>query len=207
MDYIQYKIELPANHSYFHDRWVETIVGNVIQPITVLIGQRRFWFSRYENNGNRHMLFRFETDNFLVVKESIDEVIASAGLVPDNGIYDLEGDLGSNRFAKSRSMPSDRLRRAGLVFNYLHSICSLFIDNLVLADPASNQYELDQCSDQQNPLGSVFESLHHLFCNITEVPLEVIVIKRNNTTSIMSYLYYTHVAQPTDEWFPVRVRF
>jgi hypothetical protein len=50
----------------------------------------------------------------------------------------------------------------------------LVIDALVGPDP-QGRYEIEVNDNQQNPLRSSFESVHHLFCNITDVPLRVII--------------------------------
>lgn len=39
------------------------------------------------------------------------------------------------------------------------------------------RFRMEQNIDSENPNGSTFESLHHCFCNMTGVPLDVIVLR------------------------------
>ncbi len=56
----------------------------------------------------------------------------------------------------------------------MNSICRLFIDYLV--PETGDRWRFEENGDLlQNPAKNAFQSLHHLFCNITEVPLDVLV--------------------------------
>jgi hypothetical protein len=46
---------------------------------------------------------------------------------------------------------------------------------LIGPDPNDGQYRIEQNSYfEQNPNGSSFESVHHVFCNITNVPTSIL---------------------------------
>lgn len=52
---------------------------------------------------------------------------------------------------------------------------------------------------QENPNGSTFESLHHCFCNMTGVPLDVIVLRNKHTgVQVIGTQWNLHVPNPTD---------
>lgn len=72
-------------------------------------------------------------------------------------------------------LPANLAKRAQLVTHFLRCISELFIDTLVGPDP-ENRYRLEYNGKlQQNQNASTFESLHHLFCNMTQVPVSILV--------------------------------
>lgn len=183
-----------------HPQWVETLVGRVVKPFVEEKGGALewFWFSRYacplDDSGDcdinqipdeckqpprhRSVRFRFSVanDQQQEVEADLIEKIAAAGahisgIIPYNHV----ADTGNNRFvgAEDRS-DAKRQRRAGLVIAYFMSVSKLFLDYLVGPD-ADNRWRLEDNDDTlQNPERNAFQSLHHMFCNITEVPLVVI---------------------------------
>lgn len=95
--------------------------------------------------------------------------------VSDIRDYDFVGDTGGHRFLGDENrQPGRDVQRAHLVTNYYQSISALVVDALVGPD-VQGRFRLETNSDQQNPHGSTFESLHHLFCNITQPPLTALV--------------------------------
>jgi hypothetical protein len=113
------------------------------------------------------------TDQYDKLKPIIDQRCTALGLV-DRGEeknLTLLGDLGHDRFlARDRKdkKPEDR---ALLVLRYLHAVAELVCDNLKKGD--DGYWTLEQSMNRENPNGSNFESLHHLLCNMTQVPLFV----------------------------------
>lgn len=89
--------------------------------------------------------------------------------------YDEVADTGSNRhLGVEHRVLGRKISRARLVTELYHSISKLVIDALV--PDANGRYRLETNDDtRQNPHRSTFETLHHVFCNITEVPTCVLV--------------------------------
>ncbi|HVP20264.1 MAG TPA: hypothetical protein VMS73_00230, partial [Anaerolineaceae bacterium] len=85
-------------------------------------------------------------------------------------------DLGGNRFLGGENRPIDKqTQRAQFVTCFLQSVSALVIDSLVGPDP-ENRYQIEYNNElQQNPNGSTFESLHHLFCNISQAPVSILI--------------------------------
>lgn len=83
----------------------------------------------------------------------------------------LVGDLGHSRFLADGRTDRSAEERALLVLRYLHAVAELICDNL--QQSPDGYWSLEQSRNRENPNGSNFESLHHLFCNMTQVPLFV----------------------------------
>lgn len=63
------------------------------------------------------------------------------------------------------------------------------LDALVGPDTAG-RYRLEQNGDLvQNPRAYTFQSVHHLFCNMTEVPLDVLVCLRGLNYEVGTGIY------------------
>lgn len=88
--------------------------------------------------------------------------------------YDQIADTGGNRFlGVENQQPGRDIQRATLVTLLYEATSKLVIDGLVGPD-AQGRYRMEKNTDSENPNGSTFESLHHLFFNITQVPLSVL---------------------------------
>ena len=60
------------------------------------------------------------------------------------------------------------------IVDYLHSISKLIVDCIEVLHTTEG-FALEKSTSMENPNGSIFESLHHLLCNMTSVPLTVLV--------------------------------
>jgi len=96
--------------------------------------------------------------------------------ISDFRSYDFIADTGNNRFLGNENrQPGRREQRALFAINFYMAISRLVIDALVGPND-HDRYRLESNDDQlQNPRGSTFQSLLHLFCNITNVPTDVLV--------------------------------
>jgi hypothetical protein len=102
-------------------------------------------------------------------------LIASAGCATsDFRDYDLLGDLGGNRFVGDDRTSDRRERRAQLIVAYLQAVSELVLDAIRGPD-TDGRYRVEVNDDEQNPHQSSFESMHHLFCNMTEVPTSALI--------------------------------
>jgi hypothetical protein len=61
-----------------------------------------------------------------------------------------------------------------LVYALLHRTCLLIFHCLISPDE-NGKYKFEESESDQNPKGSIFESVHHLFCNTTDVPTTVLL--------------------------------
>lgn len=87
--------------------------------------------------------------------------------------YHHFAEMGGERFlAKESSV--DLKARANQVVEVLHAVSKLTINCLIGPD-ASDRYRSEVNGHQENPNQSTFESVHHLFGNITNVPLSVLL--------------------------------
>jgi len=199
--YQQTRIFVPLGVPFDTHLWAETAIGGIIAPIVRgELSPQWFWFSRYDcppevDSGdcdisqipaqfmipqNRH--FRSIRFRYSIAEESRQAFedqchsrIRDAGCsISDFRNYDFFGDLsGPRHLGGDRTRPRQE-RRAQLVAELYQAISRLVIDALVGPDP-QGRYGVEHNDDPQNPLGSSFESLHHLFCNITNVPLRVLI--------------------------------
>jgi len=199
--YRQTRIFVPLTVPFDTVLWAETAIGGIIAPI--VRGQwsmEWFWFSRYncsaeadsgdcdisqipaefmlpQNHHFRSVRFRYAIaegtrQDF---EDQCQSSITSMGCrVSDFRDYDFLGDLGGDRHIGGVRTNPRRERRAQLVAELYQAVSRLVIDALVGPDP-QGRYGVEQNDNPQNPLGSSFESLHHLFCNITDVPLRVLI--------------------------------
>jgi len=186
----------------FDSCWAETIVGAIIAPA---ISQEQnlewFWFSRYDctaladagdcdirdipqgflnpqNQFYRSIRFRYSiTEEARQSFENrIQSQIANHGCwISDFLDYPFLEDLGGDRHIGGERTHDRRQHRAQLVGKLYQAISELVIDALVGPDK-EGRYQAENNDDSlNNPLGSTFESLHHLFCNITDVPTRVLI--------------------------------
>lgn len=166
-----------------------------------------FWFSRYgpltEDSGDcdmakipetykvlahpgaaishRSMRFRYSIadDRQEEFEQAALQIIIEQGyVVSDFRPYDFVADTGSNRFLGNENRRVDgAARRAQLVTQFYMACCRLVIDALVGPDK-EGRYRLESNDDFQNPGRSSFQSIHHLYCNITNTPTDVYVFQK-----------------------------
>ena len=84
--------------------------------------------------------------------------------------YGMPGDLGNDRHVGNEHRePQRREERAQLVVQFYMSISRIVLDALDGPDK-DNRYRSEHNDNEENPHGSTFETLHHIFCNTTDVP-------------------------------------
>jgi hypothetical protein len=129
--------------------------------------------------GHRSLRFRFEIGDGAqqAFEVRLRELLTANGYaISDVRHYDEVGDTGGERFLGAENRSPDRLeRRARLVTHVFYTACQLLIDMLVGPD-ANGRYRTERNTlHRENPNGSCFESVHHVFCNVAQVPLSVLV--------------------------------
>jgi len=128
--------------------------------------------------GHRSMRFRFEIADAAQAdfEAHLQESVLKQGYaISDIRDFNEVGDLGGSRFlGVENQQPGHDIQRAKLVTHLLHAISELWIDALIGPD-SSGRFHIEHNDNAQNPNNSTFESLHHLFCNITKVPVSILI--------------------------------
>jgi hypothetical protein len=200
MSYRQTRIFAPPTVSFATQAWAETIIGCIIAPVIAEAQDLEwFWFSRYvcraegalddcdiamippdcrpPNRPSRSVKFRYSIadDRREIFEDQCQNRITNSGCcVSDFRPYEFLEDLGGDRHIGGERTEARRQNRAQLVAELYHSISRLVLDALVGPDH-NGRFALEDNDNRENPLRSSFESLHHLFCSITGVPLSVLL--------------------------------
>jgi hypothetical protein len=185
----------------YRSNWVEQILGSVLRPLVDEYHDAIswLWVTRYagtyvEANPPRGYPLppEFRSDGFyryallrLHADTSRRERVHMAALQlalqagcytpPDGWIpYDPVHDLGGDRFIRSDAHPEQRAERARLVANFVDSTIRLMLHSL--AEGEDGTWVLEPNTQRaENPYGSFFESIRHLFFNATAVPTTVLL--------------------------------
>jgi hypothetical protein len=192
----QTRIFAPFNGAYPIAHWYENILGRIIKPITEKWDKLDwFWFSRYiepqktdsnydsnkvvgiyiENDRTRSVMLRYSIKDILC-NAFEDDLLNGATenncLITDFRDWDKVGDVGSGRHIGGIITPERQERRAERNTRYFHQISLLALDVLDIPDTDDNySWEMNNANDIPEPKSS-FHTPHHIFCNITQVPLK-----------------------------------
>ena len=212
----QVRIFAPFN-GVFSEGWCEKILGEVIKPL-VAEHQKEinwFWYSRYvdsrghdaadcdmtklpvecfQNETEIHRSVRFRINAFTssarLIEELANRLIANIGAIHSGWLnYNPVADLGGDRFAPKDSLLQFRETRAKLIADCYHAVSKLHLDRLARSE--SGDWVPEQNSDlRQNPLGNIFESMIHVFCNTTNTELPVHVYTRGGQIAFGTTVYH-----------------
>jgi hypothetical protein len=215
--------------------WVEQILGTTVRPIYKQYSDdiRWLWVTRYcrpydkENppGGSplpqsycsddccRYIWFRVsvrqETKDELrnqVLRYAADSGCHThpSGWVEYHPVAD---GLGSNRFIRAEATEDERVRRAQLLVHFVDATVKLMLDLLTRAEDGSWHFE--PSAHTENPNGSVFESVHHLFCNATQVPTTVLLRRLAGQLQVATFWMSPSLIDlaPAEEWSQFRLRY
>jgi hypothetical protein len=197
----QVRVFAPNRAPYTQDRWAEGILGHVIRPAVADSPDLAwFWFTRYyctaKQDGGDCDISQVPKDyavagatyrslklRYSVAENAIEEFERRcAALIKQSGCfasdfrdYNYLADLGAPRFLGGERTPQRRQARADLVVAQFHATCRLVLDTLV-GPAADGQFTVEKdLASRENPVGnSPLESIHHIFCNSTAVPLVIL---------------------------------
>ncbi len=215
---------------YDNAHWAETMMARVVKPLIRSHELNWFWFTRYasitpefaDSDGTnapagffdgqicRSLRFRIDIDD-----NRLEDFEANASALIDKErcwIADWraygEGELCSDRFLGEDRSDIRRTERLAIVRDYTESVCRLAVHALVPADERG-RFRFEVNDNPLNPHASAFFSLHHLFCNATEVFLTVLVASDGTTLSCGTRTYPPAVLSenPTAPFVELRVRF
>lgn len=173
--------------------WFETLAGSVIEPVTKsgLLG--RFWFTRYGAIAHgKNALFRFEANELQPIVDFIGPLLQKYGLgLAAQGTYDVSGDIGlgeRSRFLGKNSKHAQPSIRGEIAFSFLHASACLFIDCLVGPD-STGRFSLEAETESGFSKESSLEQFHHLFCNMTGVPIHLVIGMPPGSTELVPLSY------------------
>jgi hypothetical protein len=177
------------------NNWHKEIIGKVIKPIAENYSIRWMWITRYlqpvvltphlfvpneyqfffqhapDIPHTAFTLFRLSVEDKSAQRRAI-ELVQSAGYYTQGWVdYDVVADLGKDRFIRSDANETERIERAHQIAVFMSATSTLIVHSL---KEENGEWYTEANSDKaNNPDGSFFQSVHHLFCNATEVPLFV----------------------------------
>jgi hypothetical protein len=132
---------------------------------------------------HRSMRFRFkisDRDTATAFESRAEELIRGGGYrISDFRDYEFVGDTGNNRFLGVENRGAGRAeQRAQAVTSFYHVVSILVMDALVGPGQAG-RFRMETNDElRENPRGSTFQSLLHLFCNITNAPTDVHIYRK-----------------------------
>ncbi len=181
---------IPTTKAPYNDKakvWPST-VGNLVKPVVEKFEGLKYWFSFYGN----YIQFAAYTDRFDLLAEALRNRAADLGFVlvrPPEANDTLEGDCARDKFLTDPS--KDKMRRAKLVLDYLHTISALYVDTLV---ENGDFWAVEENSDANNPDRVPFQAFHHMLCNISQVPLAIYRYQFNGNQVWDSPFAISHIA-------------
>ena len=202
----------PAREPYGAN-WVEQLLGEIVKPLAAIYQDAItwIWVTRYSDaytdskpprgyplpaefhaDGRyRFIVLRLHAspERRAQVHASGIEMSRAAGCFPepDGWIpYDPVHDLGGDRFVGNDAPPEIRNERARLVTTFVDSTIRLMLHSLSRHDDGSWRLEPNMLP-KENPKGSFFESIRHLFFNATGVPTTVLLGGKWTTLQLATY--------------------
>lgn len=141
-----------------------------------------FWFTHYRD----HAKFRVYTDQYDLLRPEFDALRDKLGLVDRGQEKELTliEDIGGGRFIgpSSTSTPN---RRAELVLRSLCAVARLVVDSVVKEDDGYWRFE-QNVDSTQNPDGSHFFSVTHLFHNMCASDAVVYLFQHGGMPQVLS---------------------
>jgi hypothetical protein len=162
-------------------------LGNIVLPVYETGKLDRFWFTHYGGFAkDHHAKFRFSTDHFNDVHAVLEPLIKQYALTlqEEHGHtyphpFDIVSDLvPAHEYAHygNNQRNTDRLERGSLLYSFLHASAILTLHCLSHHDPDGRWFREENLDRGNNHYGDTMESIHHLFCNLSNVPTAVCVV-------------------------------
>jgi hypothetical protein len=216
MSYHSIHLEFPANAPFDTENWFETFVGRFVKPLLATGLVKQYWFTRYGDDKRREIRLRLTTDDFAALQPTIKKQIGTFGFTDINDeakITVIESFLNDRVYSPDSPNPSAD-NRGQLLLNINHALSTLFVDTLIGPD-ANGRFRQEKNANANNPHGSVFETVHHLLCNTTDLVTEIEMLQFGEGQLILQspvYASYTKAdlgksGIPFSELGKMRVRF
>ena len=202
----QTRIFVPPASPFNNPFWVETLVGSIVAPLTsqtewfwfsryvapktdsgdcnIDLIPDEFGIDQNGDSVGATGAFRSLRFRYQLSGEQIDAfetklrelIVTHHCAISDFSAYSHLDDLAGDRFLGGEPTHQRRVERAELILKYLCDLGRIFIHCLHGPDD-DGKFQLERSDSNQNPQGSIFEYVHHLFCNITNVPLRFLISK------------------------------
>jgi len=193
------------------DHWYENILGRLIEPVTRKYekGLKSFWFSRYEwpaydlynlqekdvpvdfiqNSMTRSVEFRITIykDILTEFQQEFKTLVKDLGYFAiDFEPYQLHNLLTGPANFSDPIFDDKKKERCAIVDDLYFQISRVTLHALATSDGKNFKFEevSSKAAEHQRP--SPFANVHHLFCNITQVPLNVAIGINYDLTSNLS---------------------
>ena len=192
MNHLSFSVALPQSAPFdrpdtIPGNWYDSFLGNVALPAYETGKLDRFWFSHYGALGdNPHVKFRFSTDDFKTVNSILQTVISkySLTLLEEHGLtypheFDIVSDLvpvHEKAHYGDNQRHSDHRERGEHLYTFLSGAAVLSLHCLSHTDADGYWYRETNPDVGNNHFGDTTESLHHLYCNLSNVPTAVCVL-------------------------------
>lgn len=205
----QTRIFVPSTPPFESGDWYEQVLGRIVLPLFLSHCDQLhwLWFTKYVsrlgdddgdceidklpsgyllNGVHRSIRLRFSSQkgSQRVIEANGQELVNSANcFITDWRDYDVVKDLGGDRFAGAGADLVRRTERAKLVVEFLYTTSKLVLSCLI-SSGNNGRWQFEDNPNQQNPYHSSSESIHHLFCNMTQVPLYVLLLKMGSDMTV-----------------------
>lgn len=207
--------------------WSNVILFEIVRPLVKLPGVKRYWFARYcvpeypeqkDSMMLKHVKLRVEFSHHssvvlfinqakILCKKHMRSYPYQAMELKVLPKYDFVRDLGAPRFFDTKEKRGGKKRRADIVFNYLHAISMLVLDCLAkekivdAPEPAGSngfRYFVVENNNVQNSASKqMYESVFHLFGNITGFKVPILVGTIGNSVVMNTPVYGVRDVQYT----------
>ena len=212
----QTRIFAPFNDNYPDEYWYQNILGRIIKPITAKWSNLNwFWFSLYDGGLNiqnnedcdvsrilgsylnnekrtRSIRFRYSIEDVSVNEFEADlqsAILTNHCFISDFRNWNMINDVGSEIHLGGQRTPERKIHRSDVLARLYHQMSLLTLDALEETSPSNNfVFEKIQVADSKFQ-DSPFASPHHIFCNMTKVPLITnlgVEIELNNKIKVTS---------------------
>lgn len=171
-------LQIPDSHPFDRDCWFECFLGYFVKPLVETNLIESYWFSRYlDEQLGKHVRFRMKTNSYGTLEEELNTLLLDLKLkdLGDEKEYD-GGEFRGERFVgESRRNIQPEIRQ-DLIWDFLQSAAKLHLDTLSHID-GDGYWVRETNHDRGNNIdGDTMESIHHLFCNLTDVRPRVDVL-------------------------------
>jgi len=197
-----------AEEPYLGDNWSDEVLGRIVLPLYRDFEEYLIWFwiGRYSLLNqpvpdNRYKRPGTEISDFIAFRISMSETVLQGFQETALRLIDREKcftdgwqplnltiDFPIDRYCPPNTMPEIYKRRIMFIVRFLDATSRLVLESL--AQNALNGWGVELNENKaENPNGSILESVHHLFFNTTNVPLDVFEFrhKRDPLRALVSY--------------------
>lgn len=121
--------------------------------------------------------------------------------ISDFRAYDFIGDTGDDRFLGNENRQAGRADRRALLVTQFYMASSRLVLDALVGPGEGGRYRMETNDVRlQNPRGSSFQSIHHMYCNITRTPTDVYVFQKAGVDVIGFGTFINPPPEPPGGW-------